>query len=173
MIFKNKNIPDNLKLFIGELDETFLFKGGLQFFSDEEILKHWTSKIAFHKHYKNVLSGDIPFACDYFGDLFFLRDDTVYKLYAEDGEIEPFDLTIENWFNLVLKDPEDFLNISFDYSVQKGSLLMAYPPFCFEESSNSKISEVPFEELILFHIELYKKVRELKNGEKLEFIVKD
>jgi hypothetical protein len=163
-------IPSIILKFLKKLDSFFMFNGGLQFFSTDKIIKYWTGKSAFHKHYDEIRPTDVPFAQDYFGDQFLLREKGVIKLYAETGEIEKLNLTISDWYKDVCADPENKLNISFQYSVAKGELLFAYPPFCFKEGAPAKIKAVPEPELIQIHFDLYKKIKNLKDGEKIRFV---
>lgn len=66
-------------------------------------------------------------------------------------------------------DPVENLNLDPSMVIQPGNLLLAYPPFCFAEASNSSITEISLDEVHVFHAEIASKIRDLGDGEKIEF----
>ena len=161
-------LSNQIKKFINSLSDLYMYNGGLQFRNIENIIKLMRGQKAFYMHYNEILKTDIPFAQDYFGDQFFLRGNDVIKLYAETGDIEEYELDINSWFAKVEQNPEEVLNIDLEWSIEKGKLFLAYPPFCFKESSNAKISKISEDEVIDFHIDLHKKVKGIGDGETLK-----
>jgi hypothetical protein len=59
-------------------------------------------------------------------------------------------------------------------SLSPGQLLLAYPPFITSESAagNVALGSVPAEEVISFHQDLARQLRELPDGAKLEIRIR-
>ena len=124
---------------------------------------------AFHQMYEDVEPGDIPFAQDLFGDQFLLRDGVVLRLFAETGEIEELSPTLEDFFTRVVDDFAEFLNVQ-PSNLKPGQLILAYPPFCFEESGKScDQTPLPAREVIHFHATLAKQLKDVPEGAKIKF----
>ena len=67
-------------------------------------------------------------------------------------------------------DVEGFLNVGLNHKMQLGQLLHAYPPFCFRESgAGASIRAVPACEVILFHADLARQIRDVPDGGQVEF----
>jgi len=133
----------------------------------------WFGKDAFSNLYDSVLSSDIPFAEDFFGDQFLLRGNRVVRLSAEDGGIEDFSDSLSSFFESIENDIEDFLNISLKNKIEPGQLLLAYPPFCTKEAADGvSLKPCPAAEVISFHAEFSRKIRSISDGEKIQLSVK-
>jgi len=134
----------------------------------------WRGPSAFHTLYESVQVTDIPFAQDQVGDQFLIRNGTVLRLSAETGEVEPVADTLEIFLSRVGKDIEGFLNVGLGYSMQPGQLLLAYPPFVFRESgAGASLKPVRAGEVILFHADLARQIRDVPDGGQAEFKVTD
>jgi hypothetical protein len=134
----------------------------------------WRGPKAFHSLYPDVRPSDIPFAQDQVGDQFLIRDDIVLRLSAETGEIERLADSVQDFFSKVSNDIEDFFNVGLDYRMQPGQLLCAYPPFCFGESAGgASLAPLPASEVILFHADLARQIRDVPDGGQIELKVKD
>jgi len=134
----------------------------------------WRGVKAFHVLYNEVRASDIPFAQDQLGDQFLIREDVVLRLCAETGEIERLAESFQDFLSRVTSDIEGFLNVGLDHAMQPGELLHAYPPFCFRESSAGvSLRPLPASEVILFHADLAKQIRDVPEGGKVEFKVSD
>lgn len=90
-----------------------------------------------------VLPGDVPFGQDAVGDQFLLRDDTVYRLAAETGDIESLACGLFAFLGAAQADPVGYLSLQpllqFHQqggTLSPGELLSVYPPFCFAESAS-------------------------------------
>lgn len=135
------------------------------------IRKSWRGKDAFHELYDEVLPGDIPFAEDLFGDQFFLRRGAVWRLFAETGELEPMTDSFADFLEGVDEDAEGFLNVPGG-NLEPGQLMLAYPPFCLEESGKeSRLSVVPAAQAIAFHAQLARQLKDVPEGAKIKFNV--
>ncbi len=130
----------------------------------------WRGPKAFHILYEDVRPSDIPFGQDQVGDQFLIRDGVVFRLSAETGEIERLTDSLQDFFSRVSSDIEAFLNVGLSHKMQPGQLLHAYPPFCFQESgAGASLAPLPASEVILFHADLARQIRDVPDGGKVEF----
>jgi hypothetical protein len=128
---------------------------------------------AFHSLYETVHASDIPFAEDQCGDQFLLRSDEVFRLVAETGEVERLARSLEEFLSRVNQDIEGFLNVGLSHTLEPGQLLLAYPPFCVEQSDTPSLGAVPAHEAIQIHAELARQIRDLPEGGKIKFRLTD
>ena len=107
--------------------------------------------------YPDLRPTDLPFAEEAFGDQFLLRDDQVWRLFGETGELEPWERSalpategtdsadngIESWFRALLNDPADILGYEplqaleaiASAQLEPGKLISVYPPFAISAES--------------------------------------
>jgi hypothetical protein len=180
-----ERLPRDLQQLLTKQNGCIMFNGGLHIRGAStspiwhSIREAWFGKRAFHKYYKKVKKSDVPFAQDSVGDQFLLRDQKVIRLSAEDGNVVPTHLTLEDFLEASEENPVDFLGLqplqqftANGKSLVPGYLLLAYPPFCaIESASGVKLSAVPADELLKFHIDLSKKMAILKSNQKLRIKV--
>lgn len=134
----------------------------------------WRGEKAFFVLYDDVSSSDIPFAQDQVGDQFLLREGAVLRLAAETGEIEKVANSLQEFLDRSIEDIEKFLHVGLGHKMEPGQLLHAYPPFVFKESAASVSFEpLPASEVILFHADLAKQIRDIPDGDEVEFRVVD
>jgi hypothetical protein len=133
----------------------------------------WRGPSAFHTLYASVQATDIPFAQDQAGDQFLIRDAGVLRLFAETGEIEPIADSLEDFFTRVNEDIEGFLNVGLRHIMQPGQLLLAYPPFVLQSGAGASLKAVPAGEVILFHADLARQIRDVPDGGQVEFKIAD
>ncbi len=134
----------------------------------------WRGPKAFHILYDGVRSSDVPFAQDQVGDQFLIRDGGVLRLSAETGETERLAESLQDFFSQVSSDIEGFLKVGLSHTLEPGQLLQAYPPFCFQESgAGASLRALPASEVILFHADLARQIRDVPDGGRVEFKVGD
>src|SRR6185503_16420442 len=132
----------------------------------------WHGAKAFHTLYEDVRPSDIPFAQDQVGDQFLIRDSVVFRLFAETGEIEDLAGTLHDFFSRVSSDIEGFLNVGLGHRMQPGQLFHAFPPFCFDNGGDSvSLKPLPASDVILFHADLARQIRDVPDGGQVEFKV--
>jgi hypothetical protein len=139
----------------------------------------WIGADAFHLLYPNVKESDAPFAEDCMGDQFLLRDDVVWKLSAETGEMESYDLSLVNWLEAVQADPVEALSmqpllqlqIEGD-KLQPGQLISAAPPFFVQSEDAVSLRAVPGDERRRFLADLASQIRDLPDGTPITFRIK-
>lgn len=129
---------------------------------------------AFHALYESVHTTDIPFAQDQVGDQFLLRDGRVLRLSGETGDVEPLADSLDDFFRRVAADIEEFLDVGLGHTMQPGQLLLALPPFVFQESGDgASLKPVRAGEVILFHADLARQIRDIPDGGQIEIKVVD
>ncbi len=167
-------LPSELECYYNRKCPLYLFNGNLQIRGTSEnpewnnIFRYWIGEKAFYKRYISIAKADVLFGQDAYGDQYFIRNSIIYKLFCETDEIYCFEQPFHAWLETVYQDPEKYLSINPENLINPGKLLLAYPPFCMKESKNCKIKEIALDEVIEFHAELAGKIRNLKNGEKIE-----
>jgi hypothetical protein len=91
-------------------------------------------------------------------------------LSGETGEIERLADSLLDFFSGVSSGIEGFLNVGLSHKLQPGQLLHAYPPFCFRESgAGASLAPLPASEVILFHADLARQIRDVPEGGHVEF----
>src|SRR5687768_17780187 len=124
---------------------------------------------AMHKLYADVRVEDVPFAQDIFGAQFLLRSEVVMRLFAESGEVEMMAEDLDEFLAALNVDLEGYLNVQ-PGQLEPGQLLLAYPPFCFEEAgTNIEFTPLPASEVIKFHAQLAAQLKDVPEGAKIEF----
>jgi hypothetical protein len=133
----------------------------------------WHGSHSFHCLYESINAADIPFAQDQLGDQFLLRDGAVIKLLAESDEVEPLSENLHIFFREVENDIENFLNVSLEKRLEPGKLWLAIPPFVLQESATgATLKSVEALEVIQFHADLARQIRDVPDGEKVTIKVK-
>jgi hypothetical protein len=171
-----RELPPELVRLLGDLNGFIIGNGtlhvrGASLIPDWHSLRAaWHGPSAFHALYDDVLENDIPFAEDQFGDQFLIRNGAILRLSAETGEIETYVDNLAVFLRRLNEDIEGFFNVSLRHTMEPGQLLLAYPPFVFRESSGgAALNPVRAGEVILFHADLAKKLRDVPEGGTIEF----
>ncbi|HEX7863153.1 MAG TPA: SMI1/KNR4 family protein [Verrucomicrobiae bacterium] len=168
-------LPPDLAELLREVNG-FLLHGGALHFRGASLVPAWHSlraaihdAEAFHHLYDLIEPADIPFAQDLFGDQFLLRDGTVLRLFAETGEIEALSPNLEDFLTHLCDDYAEFLNVQ-PGNLKPGQLVLAYPPFCVEESGKDiDQTPLPAREVIHFHAALANQLKDVPEGAKIKF----
>ena len=133
-------------------------------------LRHaWLSENAMYRLYHSVTPQDIPFAQDLFGDQFLLRDGAVSANSRQTAELERMADDLDEFWNGIETDFSAYLNVNAG-ELNPGELVLAYPPFCVEESeANIDFSKIPAFECIQFHANLARQLKDVPEGAKIKF----
>ena len=133
----------------------------------------WLGPNAFHRLYEAVKISDIPFAQDQMGDQFLIRDGVILRLSAETGEIEPLADGLDDFLAKVQNDIETFLTVGLGHRMEPGQLLHAFPPFCVRDAVSPSLRAMAATEVIRFHADLARQIRDVPDGGQIEFKVVD
>jgi len=140
----------------------------------------WKGDDAFYKLYDEVEETDIPFGQDCLGDQFLLRDNVVFQLSAETGDLENLNLTFGQFLKEAMTDPMEFLLLqplqqfmNEGGQLNPGELLNVYPPLCTKESADGvSLKNIPTSERISFLADFARQLKELPDGQRIEIKIK-
>lgn len=100
----------------------------------------WFGDAALHRLYPAVQETDIPFAEDAMGDQFLIREDVVYRLFSETGEVESLGLDLYEFDQSARADPVEYLALAplEQYraeggELKPGQLLSVFPPLIVKQ----------------------------------------
>ena len=118
------------------------------------LARYWKGDMALSDLYPNIASDDIPFAENAFGDQLFLRDNSVWYMNGETGNIACYNRNLQEFLALIEEDPTTHLNcpllepfLANGGVIEPGQLLHAYPPLISNHpTENLTITPVPQEE---------------------------
>jgi hypothetical protein len=169
-----RELPPQLRDVLSETNGFIIHKGALHVRGASlqpewhSLRTAWQGEKAFQSLYDSIRATDVPFAQDQFGDQFLIRDGKIIRLLSETGEVQPFVQSLDVFFSRVRDDIEGFLNVRIDHPVEPGQLLLAYPPFCFEESrAGVSLTPTVAREVILFHLDLAKQLCNIPVGQRV------
>ena len=138
-----EKLPQQLKEFLREQNGVIAFNGGLQIRSCSgepkwnSLKEYWTGDKALFRTYDKLTVTDIPFGQDCVGDQFFIRDNTVFRLSSETGDIESLQVDFNTFLHNASEDADEYLLLGplrqFEQTGQTlkpGELLSVFPLFC-------------------------------------------
>jgi hypothetical protein len=180
-------VPEDYRLLLNQINGFVMFDGGFHVrgaVSSPEwhsLRKVWLGDFALHKLYPALKDTDVAFAQDCLGDQFILRDDVVYRLSAETGELESLEMDLDTFLDKAQQNPVEFLSLQplLQYmaeggKLQLGQLLNAYPPFCMKQSAEGvSLRAVPMFEQLSFLAYLAKQIAGLSEGAEVRIEVND
>ncbi len=109
-------IPSHRAL-LTELNGFIAFRGGLHLRgigrmpSWHDLDAVWTGSFALHTLFDEVRPGDVPFAQDFRGDQFLLREGRVQRLEVKSGALQDLKLDLDQFLNAARLEPVDFLDL--------------------------------------------------------------
>jgi hypothetical protein len=140
-------VPEDYRRLLNQIDGFVIFDGGLHIrgavLSPEwhSLRKVWVGDLALHNLYPALKETDVPFGQDCLGDQFILRDDVVYRLSADSGDLECLEMNLDTFLANAQENPVEFLSLqpllqfmAEGGKLKLGQLLNAYPPFCMTQS---------------------------------------
>ena len=159
-----EKLPKDLAKLLSQVNGFIQFHGGLHVRGVctsptwHSLRSAWMGENAFHRFYPEVGRDDIPFAEDCLGDQFFLQEGTVWRLFAETGELESLEMTFSKFLASAQANPDEFLGLHYLKQFQSeggvlepGQLLTSYPPFCSEQAEDGvKLTAISSEERYRF-----------------------
>jgi hypothetical protein len=178
-----ERLPADLKALLNQANGFIQFRGGLHVRGAcrapawHSLREAWEGEDAFHSLYPDVNAGDVPFAEDCLGDQFLLRDEQVWKLSAETGEMGSLELSLREFFAAAQNDPVEFLSLhpllQFENEggkLEPGQLLSAMPPFCLAESGEGvSLRAISGDDRRRFLADLARQIRDVPDGGKIVF----
>lgn len=127
---------------------------------------------AVHRLFPAVTPADIPFGQDCVGDQFILRQGLVWILRAETGDLEPLEVPLSGFLEMVAREPDAALGTqplrAFEKSggtLVPGYVLHAYPPFCTKEAASGvSLRSVPSLEALEAHAAFASAIAHVSDG---------
>lgn len=175
-------LPEELKRFLTVQNGVIAFNGGLHIRSCSEnplwnsLREYWTGERALFKTYDALRETDIPFGQDCVGDQFFLRENKVFRLFSETGDLENLQVDFKTFLEEANANPDEYLMLGplkqFENSGQflkPGELLNVFPLFCMAEAKNGiTVRNISIEERMGFLKEVYQQIKNIPDGERIE-----
>lgn len=167
-------VPEDLAEFYEEINGIVAFQGGLHIRGCviepkwHSLFEAWKGDNALYRTYENMYEDDVPFAQDCMGDQYFLREEMVWMLEAETGEVHDLEIDFLDFIDEAIEDPFEFLSLhplvqylSEDGDMGPGELLTCTPPLCEEvpEETEYVMKSIPAQERLDWLAEYYKKNR--------------
>lgn len=139
----------------------------------------WKGERALHLLFSAILPTDIPFAQDALGNQFVYRDDRVWRLESETGELHPLDLDVQDWLAALTTSPEDLLPVDVvaqfragGEELMPGYLLSVYPPLCAAESAAGiSLRAIPAQETIEFLADFAANIAAFGDGSRIRIVI--
>ncbi|NNC83179.1 MAG: hypothetical protein HKN79_06345 [Flavobacteriales bacterium] len=145
-----ERLPDHLQDFYQEINGIIAYNGGLQIRScidtDDwhSLGRFWKGERSLSRIYPNLLESDIPFAQDCLGDQYFLRDDQVWILSGETGDVMDMEVDLPGFIEQAIDDPVEFLAmeplayyLQTEGDLQPGELLHVVPALSEQEDEET------------------------------------
>jgi len=175
-------LPLDLQVFLRAQNGLIAFNGGLQINScsiepDWNSIKYyWTGDSALFRAYDSLTEKDIPFGIDCVGDHFILRDNIVFRLSGETGDLENLKVDFPAFLNLANQDPDEYLMLGplrqFENEggkLKPGQLLSVYPLFCMDVSKDGiSVTNISLLERVDFLKSIYSQIKDLEPGQAIK-----
>jgi hypothetical protein len=130
---------------------------------------------ALHRLFDVLTPADVPFAQNVLGDQYILRNDSVLRLDAETGTLEPMQLDLDAFLEESTADPIGFLGIQpllnfqqLGGALEPGQLLSVYPPFLIRTDSDKRsFAAVPASQVIGSLAQFVRETQSLPDGSRV------
>lgn len=140
----------------------------------------WNGDHAISRLYPAIPTDDIPFAEDFLGDQFLLRDGLAVRLYGETGQTEEMGMDLEVFLSSAFRDPEGFLSLSLlkefnneGVLLRPGELLNVYPPLCTKEAERGvSLKAIPALERIGFLADFARQITNISDGTSVRIAIR-
>jgi hypothetical protein len=169
-------LPPELRSLLEQVNGFVQFGGGLHIRGacrDPEwhsLRRAWMGRESFHPYYREVTETDIPFAQDFLGNQYLLRNGLVIKLHTETGQVEELGLGLMDFIEAAQADPDELLSLyilrefreSGGATMEPGELLNTDPPLeSLQEGEGVVMAPVAADEQLAFLREHHRTIRVL------------
>jgi len=182
-----QDLPESYRRLLLQINGFIAFDGGLHIRGAvvapewHSLRFIWKGDHALYKLFTNLRSTDIPFGQDYIGDQFILREEKVYRLTAENGELKDLEMDLDGFLKRSRENPVEFLTLhpllqfqSEGGKLQPGQLLNALPPYIMKESENGvTLRAIPMFEQITFLADFADQIFGVPDGVEIKLKVVD
>ncbi len=171
-------LPDDLFEILWQINGFVAYAGGLHvrgMVTQPEwhsLDSYRSGEMALHQLFSAIDETDIPFGQDYLGNQFLLRDDAVWKLRADTGEIRSLEVDLPHFLDEARKDPVEYLELQllarFSESVgmlEPGQLVHTIPPLCMSRDKGKlALKPAPVSNTISFLAHFTRQIEDVPEG---------
>ncbi len=175
---KLHGLPGEIVEVLWQVNGFVAYAGGLHFRGlvnepDWHSFEHYHSgEMALHKLFRQVRAYDIPFAQDYLGNQFLLRDHGVRRLRADTGEVVNLHLDMAEFLGKVRDDPIEYLSLELLAAfherhgfLEPGQLVHTMPPLCLRRPEKAlAMKPVPAGNAIAFLANFARQIANVPDG---------
>lgn len=134
--------------------------------------RYRAGEMALRALFPNVQHDDIPFAQDYLGNQFLLRDQAVWRLRADTGEASLIETDLPSFFGRAREDAVGYLSLELlarhhaeNGPLEPGELVHAMPPPVLKpDDSEISLRAVPVANAVSFLAAFSKQIRDIPDG---------
>ena len=134
--------------------------------------RYHSGEMALHKLFRQVREYDIPFAQDFLGNQFLLRDGEVRRLRADTGEVKSLNVDLAGFMGEIRERPIEYLELDLLARfvearglLEPGLLVHAIPPLCVRtEDKKVELRSAPVENVISFLAAFARQVGDVPDG---------
>ncbi len=173
-----EGLPDALFEILWQVNGFVAYAGGLHVRGmveepDWHSLEHYRSgEMALHKLFRGITDRDIPFGQDFLGNQFVLREDEVWKLRGDTGQVRPLGVDLPHFLDEARKDPVEYLELHllarFSEQIgmlEPGQLVHTIPPLCMTREQNKlALKAAPAANTISFLANLARQIENVPEG---------
>ena len=173
-----QGLPGELFEILWQVNGFVAYAGGLHVrgFVDEpewhSFSRYHSGEMALAKLFPQVKKYDFPFAQDFLGNQFLLRDSEVFKLRADTGEATSMRVDLAEFFEAANKDPVSYLSLELlalfheqSGGLEPGQLIHTMPPLCLKrEDKKLAMKAVPADNAISFLAHFARQINDAPEG---------
>ena len=171
-------LPDDLFEILWQVNGFVAYAGGLHVRGVVDqpewhsLQLYRSGEMALHRLFSAIEESDLPFGQDYLGNQFVLREETVWKLRADTGEIRSLDVDLPHFLDEARRDPVEYLELQLlaRYSehvgmLEPGQLVHTIPPlFMTREQNKLAMKPAPVSNTISFLAHLARQIENVPEG---------
>lgn len=178
---KLQELPGELIELLWQINGFVAYAGGLHLrgMVDEpgwhSFERFCSGEMALHRLFPAVEERDLPFAQDFLGNQFLLRDGAVWKLRADTGRTRNLGVDVAGFLGAVREDPIGYLELELlaEYhqmhgALQPGELVHTMPPLCMRRDDKKlALKSAPADNAIGFLADFSRQIAEVPDGEEV------
>ena len=178
---KLQGLPHALIEILWQVNGFIAYAGGLHVrgLVDEpewhSLERYHSGEMALHRLFREVERYDFPFAQDFLGNQFLLRDNLVWRLRADTGEVSSLDVDLAQFLGAVRDDPIEYLSLHLLASyhqhqgfLEPGHLVHTMPPLCMKPPEKKlALKAAPAPNVVLFLADFARQIEDVPDGAKV------
>ena len=187
---KLQQLPGDLIELLWQINGFVAYAGGLHVRGMVEepnwhsFERYCSGEMALHKLFRELEEYDLPFAQDFMGNQFVLRDQEVLRLRGDTGRIRNLGVDVAGFLGKVREDPIGYLQLELlaEYhqlhgSLEPGFLVHSMPPLCMRRDDKKlALKSAPVDNVLSFLANFARQIADVPEGEEVNlrlFVPKD